>query len=118
MRTNKGFLELRRLEAAREIANMLGSSNNRVMLDSQSLLLNGNSLVIHPDFVCGLLVIQLRGMTPRKYLRLRSEDIAGASGSRSRVWHTDLLHFLRAAQSKMVFTGNWICVSVTDVTWL
>ncbi|KAF7422409.1 Prohibitin-2, subunit of the prohibitin complex (Phb1p-Phb2p) [Pleurotus ostreatus] len=40
MRTNKGFLELRRLEAARDIANLLASSGNKVMLDSQSLLLN------------------------------------------------------------------------------
>ncbi|KAG2156015.1 band 7 family-domain-containing protein [Suillus bovinus] len=40
MRTNKGFLELRRLEAARDIANMLASSGNKVMLDAQSLLLN------------------------------------------------------------------------------
>jgi len=40
MRTNKGFLELRRLEAARDIATLLASSGNRVMLDSQSLLLN------------------------------------------------------------------------------
>ncbi|KAJ7175936.1 band 7 family-domain-containing protein [Mycena filopes] len=40
MRTNKGFLELRRLEAAREIANLLSTSGNRVMLDSASLLLN------------------------------------------------------------------------------
>jgi len=40
MRTNKGFLELRRLEAAREIANILGTSGNQVMLDSQGLLLN------------------------------------------------------------------------------
>jgi prohibitin 2 len=45
MRTNKGFLELRRLEAAREIANLLAGSGNRVMLDSQSLLLNG--MLIH-----------------------------------------------------------------------
>lgn len=45
MRTNKGFLELRRLEAARDIATLLASSGNRVMLDSQSLLLNG-------PFVC------------------------------------------------------------------
>lgn len=41
MRTNKGFLQLRRLEAARDIANLLAASGNRVMLDSQSLLLNG-----------------------------------------------------------------------------
>lgn len=41
MRANKGFLELRRLEAARDIANTLATSGNRVMLDAQSLLLNG-----------------------------------------------------------------------------
>lgn len=41
MRANKGFLELRRLEAARDIANILASSGNRVMLDAQGLLLNG-----------------------------------------------------------------------------
>lgn len=41
MRTNKGFLELRRLEAARDIANILAASGNKVMLDAQSLLLNG-----------------------------------------------------------------------------
>ncbi|OJA09632.1 hypothetical protein AZE42_01411 [Rhizopogon vesiculosus] len=40
MRTNKGFLELRRLEAARDIANILAASGNKVMLDAQSLLLN------------------------------------------------------------------------------
>jgi len=41
VRKNKGFLELRRLEAARDIAGTLSQSNNKVMLDSQSLLLNG-----------------------------------------------------------------------------
>ncbi|KAI0917202.1 Prohibitin-2, subunit of the prohibitin complex (Phb1p-Phb2p) [Taiwanofungus camphoratus] len=40
VRSNKGFLQLRRLEAARDIANILAASGNRVMLDSQSLLLN------------------------------------------------------------------------------
>ncbi|KAI0075094.1 hypothetical protein K474DRAFT_1600488 [Panus rudis PR-1116 ss-1] len=40
MRANKGFLELRRLEAARDIANLLAQSGNKVMLDSQALLLN------------------------------------------------------------------------------
>jgi len=40
VRSNKGFLQLRRLEAAREIASMLATSGNKVMLDSQSLLLN------------------------------------------------------------------------------
>lgn len=41
VRSNKGFLELRRLEAARDIAQMLATSGNNVMLDSHSLLLNG-----------------------------------------------------------------------------
>ena len=41
VRTNKGFLQLRRLEAAREIATTLAQSGNRVMLDAKSLLLNG-----------------------------------------------------------------------------
>lgn len=41
VRSNKGFLQLRRLEAAREIATTLSASGNRVMLDSKSLLLNG-----------------------------------------------------------------------------
>jgi prohibitin 2 len=41
LRSNKGFLQLRRLEAARDIANLLSTSGNRLMLDSQSLLLNG-----------------------------------------------------------------------------
>ena len=41
VRQNKGFLQLRRLEAARDIATLLAASDNRVMLDSQSLLLNG-----------------------------------------------------------------------------
>lgn len=45
MRTNKGFLELRRLEAARDIASVLATSGNRVMLDAQSLLLNGMLLI-------------------------------------------------------------------------
>ncbi|GJJ15555.1 Prohibitin-2, subunit of the prohibitin complex(Phb1p-Phb2p) [Clathrus columnatus] len=41
VRSNKGFLELRRLEAAREIAAQLAQGSNKVMLDSASLLLNG-----------------------------------------------------------------------------
>ncbi|KAF8578079.1 proteolysis and peptidolysis-like protein [Ramaria rubella] len=40
VRSNQGFLQLRRLEAAREIANQLAQSGNRVMLDSAGLLLN------------------------------------------------------------------------------
>ena len=42
VRKNKGFLELKRLDAAREIANTLSNSGNRIMLDSKSLLLNVN----------------------------------------------------------------------------
>lgn len=45
VRKNKGFLQLRKLEAAREIAGMLSTSDNRVMLDSNTLLLDGMSLV-------------------------------------------------------------------------
>ncbi|KDQ62297.1 hypothetical protein JAAARDRAFT_121257 [Jaapia argillacea MUCL 33604] len=45
VRNNKGFLQLRRLEAARDIAGILSASGNRVMLDSQSLLLNGPYLM-------------------------------------------------------------------------
>jgi len=37
-----GFLELRRLEAAREIAHTISDSSNRVFLNSDSLLLNVN----------------------------------------------------------------------------
>jgi len=40
VRTNKGFLQLRRLEAARDIASILAASGNKVMLDSEGLLLN------------------------------------------------------------------------------
>ncbi|KAG8910046.1 Prohibitin-2, subunit of the prohibitin complex (Phb1p-Phb2p) [Tulasnella sp. 408] len=40
VRANQGFLQLRRLEAAREIAQLLSTSGNKVMLDAQSLLLN------------------------------------------------------------------------------
>ncbi|WVQ82397.1 prohibitin-2 [Cryptococcus sp. DSM 104549] len=40
VRTNKGFLQLRKLEAARDIASTLSQSGNRVMLDAKSLLLN------------------------------------------------------------------------------
>ncbi|ORX36859.1 putative proteolysis and peptidolysis-related protein [Kockovaella imperatae] len=40
VRQNKGFLQLRRLEAAREIATTLSQSGNKLMLDAKSLLLN------------------------------------------------------------------------------
>ena len=53
MKKNKGFLQLRRLEAARDIATLLQSGGNKVMLDSQSLLLNGMSrLVTRPSMTC------------------------------------------------------------------
>lgn len=40
VRKNKGFLELRRLEAAREIARVVADGGNSVMLDSSALLLD------------------------------------------------------------------------------
>ncbi|CED83629.1 proteolysis and peptidolysis-related protein [Phaffia rhodozyma] len=40
VKANKGFLELRRLEAARDIANIVANSGNKLMLDSGSLLLD------------------------------------------------------------------------------
>jgi len=43
VRTNKGFLQLRKLEAARDIAGILATSGNKVMLDSDTLLLNVSS---------------------------------------------------------------------------
>jgi len=42
VRDNPGFLQLRRLEAAREIAGTLSKSTNRLFLDANSLLLNVN----------------------------------------------------------------------------
>ncbi len=41
VRSNKGFLQLRRLEAARDIAGLLSNSGNKLVLDAKSLLLNG-----------------------------------------------------------------------------
>lgn len=40
IRDNPGYIQLRRLEAAREIANCISKSSNKVYLDSDSLLLN------------------------------------------------------------------------------
>ncbi|GAA99096.1 hypothetical protein E5Q_05785 [Mixia osmundae IAM 14324] len=42
IKQSKGFLELRRLEAARDIAALVAASGNKVMLDADSLLLNLN----------------------------------------------------------------------------
>jgi len=39
IKQNKGFLALRRLEAAREIANIVANSNNRLMLSSDTLMI-------------------------------------------------------------------------------
>jgi prohibitin 2 len=40
MSQNPAYIELKRIEAAREIAKMLGQSRNKVYLDSDTLLLN------------------------------------------------------------------------------
>jgi len=40
VRDNPGFIELRKLEAARDIAGTVAKSSNRVFLDAQSLMLN------------------------------------------------------------------------------
>ena len=40
VKNNPGFLELRKLEAAREIAKTMATSNNKVFADAESLLLN------------------------------------------------------------------------------
>ena len=40
IKRNKGFLQLKKLEAARDIAATLSSSGNRIVLDAESLLLN------------------------------------------------------------------------------
>lgn len=40
VRQSKGFLQLRKMEAARDIANLLSTGSNRVMLDSNALMLN------------------------------------------------------------------------------
>jgi prohibitin 2 len=40
MSTNPAYIDLKRVEAARDIAKMLGQSRNKVYLDSDSLLLN------------------------------------------------------------------------------
>lgn len=40
MSDSPAYIDLKRIEAARDIAKLLGSSRNRVYLDSDSLLLN------------------------------------------------------------------------------
>eukprot|EP00741_Cyanophora_paradoxa_P011202 tig00020554_g10822.t1 len=43
LKENPGFIELRRIEAAREIANTVAKSQNKVYLNSDALLLNVNA---------------------------------------------------------------------------
>jgi prohibitin 2 len=43
VKNNPGFLELRKLEAAREIAQVISSSKNKVYVDADTLLLNVKS---------------------------------------------------------------------------
>jgi prohibitin 2 len=45
VKNNPGFLELRKLETAKEIAETVASSKNRVYLDSDALLLNVRELL-------------------------------------------------------------------------
>ena len=40
MRKNPGFMKLRRIDAAKEIADTVAASGNRVYLNADSLLLN------------------------------------------------------------------------------
>lgn len=40
MRSNPGFIELRRITVAKEIAALLAKSSNRLVLSTESLLLN------------------------------------------------------------------------------
>ena len=43
VRQNKGFIQLRKMEAAREIAHTVANGGIKVMLDADSLLLNSKS---------------------------------------------------------------------------
>ncbi|CAG8629465.1 1984_t:CDS:1, partial [Racocetra fulgida] len=40
IKNKPGFIELRKIETAREIASILSRSQNRLLLDSETLLLN------------------------------------------------------------------------------
>lgn len=46
--TNPAFITLRRIEAAREIANTVANSSNKVFLNADSLLLNLNEINVEP----------------------------------------------------------------------
>ncbi len=49
IKDNPGYIQLRRLDAARDIAGTLSKSNNRVFLDSNALLLNVHERDSHMD---------------------------------------------------------------------
>ncbi|KFG31087.1 hypothetical protein TGFOU_406850 [Toxoplasma gondii FOU] len=50
IKNNPAFLELRRIDTAKEVANTISKSSNRVMLNSDSLLLN----LMGKDFKTGV----------------------------------------------------------------
>jgi len=49
MKNNPGFLNLRKIEAAREIANTVANSQNRVFLDANALMLDVNNAEVSMD---------------------------------------------------------------------
>ncbi|KAJ3165393.1 Prohibitin-2, subunit of the prohibitin complex (Phb1p-Phb2p) [Geranomyces variabilis] len=49
VKNSPGFLELRRLDTARDIAHTIATSNNRVFVDSEALMLNVNNLQERPE---------------------------------------------------------------------
>ncbi|KAI8921747.1 band 7 family-domain-containing protein, partial [Entophlyctis helioformis] len=55
VKNSPGFIELRKLETAREIASVIARSNNRVYVDSEALMLNVSCT--HWTLVSGLLAI-------------------------------------------------------------
>jgi hypothetical protein len=72
MRKNQGFLELRRLEAARDIAEQLSQGNNKVMLDSGTLLLDGT-------FACSCHALFFL-LTIHSVTKEGAKDLMGSSG--------------------------------------
>ncbi|KAK9761823.1 Prohibitin-2, subunit of the prohibitin complex (Phb1p-Phb2p) [Basidiobolus ranarum] len=53
IRNKPGFIALRKIEAAREIAHIIANSNNRVMLDADTLLLNVQSNILPATTILG-----------------------------------------------------------------
>ena len=64
IRNNPGFLVLRRLEAAREVAHTIKASNNRVFLSADTLMVNVNDDVSVPDLAGGGKPIQVAPPSP------------------------------------------------------